>query len=302
MNNKKIKIGEQTTWDSHFIGWKPAIDALQKFHNPEGILFIGYLDEEAPFKYIKEKYIGFFHHLPNNSENIKNQDWCKNLKGLDFYLETEIWKSNEKKCKGIFTLCKYLAEYIKTKTYVPVENLYFPIPEQKIKFDWWKFLSNKNKKLLHPGNWVRNFNAFNEVRSPYQKAVTAGNWLFQNRNPDIEVLGYMTKEAYEKTICENIVFQCFYDVAASNTIIECISKNIPLIINRLPAAEEYLGKDYPLFYNTISEAENILFEIDKIFNGFKYLEKMNKSHLSLEKFANDFYNSKIYQNIKIPKY
>lgn len=56
-----------------------------------------------------------------------------------------------------------------------------------------------------------------------------------------------------------------------------ISGNTPLIINRLPAIEAYLGKEYPLFYNTMDEASKLSNSIDKIVEAHAYLKKLDKT-------------------------
>jgi hypothetical protein len=86
---------------------------------------------------------------------------------------------------------------------------------------------------------------------------------------------------------QNIVFINLIDASAVNTIIECIVRNTPIFVNRLPATEEALGISYPLFYNEISEVTNML-NMNKITEGYNYLSKMNKDKFKIETFINDF--------------
>jgi hypothetical protein len=37
-----------------------------------------------------------------------------------------------------------------------------------------------------------------------------------------------------------------------------LARGTPLLVNRLPAVEEYLGPDYPLFYADLSQIESLL--------------------------------------------
>jgi hypothetical protein len=167
-------------------------------------------------------------------------------------------------------------------------------------FNWNEFEANKDKLLLHPGHWSRNFDFFNRLKSPLKKAIT-GKHLFQNPEPNIVELGHQTKEKYDQLMNKNLLFQCYFDVGASNTIIECIGKNTPIIINRLPAAEEYLGVDYPLFYNSLEEAEELISNTQKQWNAHLYLRNMEKSRFSLQNFFKQFVNGKIYQSLKPAK-
>ena len=72
--------------------------------------------------------------------------------------------------------------------------------------------------------------------------------------------------------------------------------NIPAFVSRLPATEEYLGKDYPLFFNNNTEIENIINNeellILKLKEGNKYLFNLNKT-----KFSYDYFNRELYKFI-----
>jgi hypothetical protein len=77
-----------------------------------------------------------------------------------------------------------------------------------------------------------------------------------------------------------------HDVSACNTMLECIMNNVPVLTNRLPASEEYLGKDYTLFYESIDEANNLLTP-EKILEAHVYLKNKDKSKFEIEYFCNE---------------
>lgn len=296
---KKIKIVNKTSWSTHFIGWRPALDELIKLHNHQGVLFIGYLDDIASFTEIKEPFVGFFHHVPINPPNIGLADWSRKWKGLESYFDSPIWATNRKKCKGLFTLCNYTRDYIVSKTGCKASSLLYPFPDQKTLFSFDLFLNNKEKILFHPGNWSRNFEFINQIDSPYPKVIT-GKWLFQNPNSTIKSMGFVSNEVYDSILNCNIVLQNYFDVAASNTILECIAKNTPLFLNRLPAAEEYLGINYPLFYSSLAEAESMVRDVGLIYQGHIYLKNMDKSKYTLNYFLTSFYDSIVYKQLNQP--
>ena len=70
-----------------------------------------------------------------------------------------------------------------------------------------------------------------------------------------------------------------------NTVVECIVRCTPLVINRLPALEEYLGEDYPLFYEGYS-LEKVTRK--RIRQGHEYLKRLDKSKLRIETFISRF--------------
>jgi hypothetical protein len=102
----------------------------------------------------------------------------------------------------------------------------------------------------------------------------------------VEILEKLSNEDYDKLLSENLVFLNLIDCSAVNTVLECIVRNTPLIVNRIPAVEEILGKDYPGFYDTIGEAANICQDINVIIQIHVYLSKLNKERYSLEHFIN----------------
>ena len=78
-----------------------------------------------------------------------------------------------------------------------------------------------------------------------------------------------------------------YDTSANNAVVECIARNTPILINRLPASEEYLGKDYPFFFNDIDHASSLLYDLDKVYEAHIYLKNMDKKWISGTYFAQD---------------
>lgn len=51
----------------------------------------------------------------------------------------------------------------------------------------------------------------------------------------------LSNEAYDRLLTENIGFVALHDASANNTVIECIARATPLLVNPLPAVVEYLG-------------------------------------------------------------
>jgi len=84
------------------------------------------------------------------------------------------------------------------------------------------------------------------------------------------------------------VFLDLIDVSACNTLIECIVRNTPIVINRLPAIVEYLGEDYPLYYNTLEEATSLINDDRKILEAYRYLKTKDKEFLKMETFMKKF--------------
>ncbi len=110
--------------------------------------------------------------------------------------------------------------------------------------------------------------------------------LFNQIN-EVEVLTTLNNEDYDKLLSENIIFLNLVDASAVNTVIECIVRNTPIIINRLESLEELLGKNYPGFYDNLVHASSLCTNIEKITEIHRYLTRLNKDKYKLETFIND---------------
>lgn len=115
----------------------------------------------------------------------------------------------------------------------------------------------------------------------------------QDIRASVTLLEYLTDDEYDKIFSENVVFLHLIDASAANTVIECIVRNTPIVINRLPATVEYLGESYPLFYDDIDDIKELL-TIDNIIQAHEYLRAMNVKDLSIEEFMKAFQDPKIY--------
>lgn len=92
---------------------------------------------------------------------------------------------------------------------------------------------------------------------------------------------------YDKLLGSNIVFIDLYDSAANNTVLECIIRNTPIIINKTAGVIEYLGENYPLYFDNLEEVNDLL-QFEKIRETQLYLKNMNKEDISMEFFKNKF--------------
>ena len=113
--------------------------------------------------------------------------------------------------------------------------------------------------------------------------------LYENLNNTINsvnILDFKTNEEYDEMLTNNIVFLNFVDISASNTLIECIVRNTPIIINKHPSVVELLGGKYPLYYDTNNlqyDIYNILTYVN-IEKAHKYLKKIDKTKFTIGDF------------------
>ena len=176
-------------------------------------------------------------------------------------------------------------------------SVYHPIfnnsSNKQFSFDL--FLSNKS--ICHIGWWLRNFDTFINFNTPpsYSKKILIKNdfkqAFFKNfsipKNKQIEFKYQLSNDKYQEIFISSVIFVDIVDGVANNTILECIIFNTPIIIRRTASAEEYLGKEYPLFFES-TEDIFLLYEepilLNLIQESHKYLQNMDKTHVCMEIF------------------
>jgi hypothetical protein len=108
----------------------------------------------------------------------------------------------------------------------------------------------------------------------------------------VKVLEHLSNDEYDRLLSENVVFLHMQDAGAINTLIECVMRNTPILINRLPAVEQVLGSEYPLFFDNATTAATLACSPEAIRAAHKHLLKINKNPYSigyfLEKFVDTF--------------
>lgn len=278
---KKVKVEYPKLWTHHRGGWNYCVSHLIKaIHNPHSSLKLytnGVVDNFILGNNNESNWMGFLH-ITRSEKEIQ--------RGLE---------QKKLNCLGLFVLSNYTKEYVKEfQPHLDIETVYYPTTPCNLKFNFDKFLKNKDKKILHIGHWLRNFDAFYKIQTNKIRKVLI-NCTNLDFKPDFQVINYLDEPIYDQYLSENIVFLNLIDSSANSTILECIERNTPIIVNRLPAIEEYLGKNYPLFYNGLTEVGNL---IEKIQLGHEYLCKLDKSKFNMANFLETIQKSKIYHNVR----
>ena len=117
----------------------------------------------------------------------------------------------------------------------------------------------------------------------FDTSITQLNKLLKRNYESVTTIEQLNNSDYDKLLSNSVVMIKLEDASAVNTLIECIIRNTPVIVNRLPAVVEYLGPKYPLYYNELSETSN--FTIDHIRSAHIYLSKLNKVDLMVDSFV-----------------
>lgn len=134
------------------------------------------------------------------------------------------------------------------------------------------------------------------------------NNFIMSLKDSVELLNRQTNEEYDELLTENIVFINLIDASAVNTLLECVARNTPIVVNKHPSVIEILGDNYPLYYNKdcengISsnyylmnrEIEILLSKRGIIKRANDYLVNLDKSDIHIDTFKKNLY--KICKNV-----
>lgn len=253
--------------------------------------------------YISIPWMGVIHCTNITPEYLK-------LINTDLLFNDEIFIESLKNCKCIIVLSTYLENYVVAKLnalniIVPVKMIkYSCFDDNVVMFNWDNFINNNNKKIIQLGQQLRIITSIYVINTTFEKLWLPGtknnqhlNFIFSNECKlfnhiitEDEFNSVKTKylddyNEFDELLSLNIVFINLFDASANTTVIECIVRNTPIIVNRIEAIEEYLGSDYPLYFNDISEVPLLLTNYDKLYDAHIYLKNMVKSDLKINKFV-----------------
>ena len=307
----------------HRSGWSYVLNECYTYNNPSetAMLCDLYLDRTfhwdcATLKTIgvipyKKNWVGFIHHTCDVDYSEYN---------TVALFKNPVFRESLSCCKALYVLSTDLKNTIHLlglcPDTIPIIKLTHPTEFPDIIFSFQKFLENKNRKVVQIGAWLRNLNAINMLKLGknmlrLSKCVLKGKRMesyYRDNNVmtgdtterekkmcrdykansvvldgDVQVIDYLNDMDYDKLLSENIVFINLINASAVNTIIECIVRNTPIIVNRLSATVELLGDKYPLF-SDITDATNLL-TMDNIQAAYKYLKTMDKTQFKLSTFV-----------------
>ncbi|AYV84537.1 MAG: putative WcaK-like polysaccharide pyruvyl transferase [Hyperionvirus sp.] len=306
----------------HCGGWKWVINKMLKadiFNVNSNINFIDVaehyiIDDNNNMiipKFVNEnnKFIAIIH---GTCIGRSQNDTCCLKNVLD---ERNKFIANIKNCMCVFTFSEYAKKYISDIFVdkgidVPINVFKHPTGfNTLIKFDWEKFINNDDLKIIQIGQQLRYFSTIYRLRTKLKKMWLPGNvdkkWAIKSLKSELKEFNITDKidfasvsisyyedyNEYNKLLGNNIVLVHLRDANANNSVIECIARNNPLIVNKHPAVVEYLGENYPLYFNEIGDIQNLL-DKEEIRKGYEYLLNLDKSKLGFDIFADN-----IVQNI-----
>jgi hypothetical protein len=288
----------------HRGGWRDVqnvMDSNLNFSQNNNRVFYDNLDKEFLLKNGKfqlNPWIGIVHIIPTK-------------KSQNLIFRKSAFINSLKTCQGLITLAPNLTEYCKTQIQIqkknqaiqyniPLYTLKHPIADMNVPlFDFTLYSNNINKKIIQIGQQDRVLSSICIINTPnHEKLWLTGS---KNINEMIERLKIEARELnrkytpiqakytetyaeYDDLLTKNIVFIDLSAAVANNTVLECIVRNTPIIVNKIGGVPFYLGEDYPLYFKNYDDIPKLLNDPNAIRAAHIYLKNMDKTDLSIDYF------------------
>lgn len=304
-------------------GWNNVIEELRKissFNEKSTIDFIDSIENHFLVKQseaCEKPWAGFIHSTPFAFPSMGNVNISSLISNKNFIISL-------KHCMFIISFSDYTTKFLKQFIssilcpHVKILTIKHPCDTNVSKlFTLLKYSINEEKKLIQVGKRMRKGSSIYQVKAPLEfkkiwlpgcnikvemeKQVEEEIVLFSLPSTllldnEVTIQYFENDEDYDEEISKNIVFVDYLDVSASKTILECITRNTPIVVNKLEAVVEYLGENYPLYYKSLDDVPSLL-SIEKIEAAHEYLKNMDKEELTVSTLTKKLQNL-IYKNFQ----
>jgi hypothetical protein len=286
-NNVRVHVAKVSPDSDLIVKWSAGQWVKDTYETPVTLRERRSVTED----YIRVPFLLMWHNPPNMPK------WFDYINSPQMMLERPVFKKSMPNCVGIITFSDYMTQWVthNVDATIPVHTLKHPteIPENKFNFD--KFMANPEKSVIQIGYWLRKMCFIGSIQSPVYKKI----WLYggkhamdciqreciehhANNEPcgDMKdvLITRLSDELYDEVLTKNVIVLNLYDTS-----------HTPILVNKHPAVIEYLGPDYPLYYETYEEANRKLHNFDVIKAAHVYLKNSGlDTPLSYRNFIKSF--------------
>jgi hypothetical protein len=273
----------------HCYGWDYLIHKLSKIlpQSEAGIVIDDFVESffwDASKKPHLSPWIGISHFTPTAPEHL-------HTKTLNDLLQLPKFTESLPHCKLIIVLSSNTKKFFQDRINIPINIVHHP-KELPVRFALDSYL--KFPMLFHAGFYLRNFAKYYELNTKIARSFHISILRhIKHLQSDLEFYNipmnefrkrihvydrFLSDEEYLALLTNQISFCWLYDSSANNSILESIASRSPIVVNRLPATVEYLGDNYPLYYENIRYDPNErLLDRKLLSETIDYLE--HRSHL-----------------------
>ena len=300
MNSARLNIVRPISWPEHNAGWRWVVELLtEHLHDPNGTRCVTAVEDELYlYGAIEEPWVGFVHQVPKQSLRFPD---------LERLVQLTAWHASLPYCRGLWVVSEYLRCALRNLgVTVPIGLVRYATPTPTT---YWtpEALRTGAREVHFIGEFLRNYQAFYDLDAGDRTKVLFAPPGFDPEaleiadDGSVEVRNRVDSAAYEHTLARSVVFLNLFDAPANTTVVECLARATPLIINRLAGVEEYLGVDYPLFYDTLDEAAALLRSEERLIAGSRHLAALPiQQEITASAFLDNLQRTAIYRELPIP--
>lgn len=310
-----------TNFGYHRHGWNWVVGKLaERFHADRATsMLLSFAEQQLLFPGFNSRYysltpptkpwVGIFHLPPHVPPIQSRTHQLRRL--LNEPTLAEIMAS----CVATVSLSSYLQTFLQESILPgrPAFSLLHPAPYEVPRFLPELFLerlrSSGRLRLVQLGFWLRKHHLIHRLMERRPTAIEAFqvgiNTPRQKQallvdaaahavpmHPDVCLTSKLTNQQYDTLLCSSLVLLPVYDTSANNSLIECITRCTPVLLERHPASEEYLGADYPLFYQSFAQLCEWLADtslVERVLQAHRHLLDLHQTrHLEIGRCQRDF--------------
>lgn len=253
---------------------------------------------------VVDDWVGIIHITPNTPDYL-------DIISIDRLLGNNYFRDSLPYCNGIIVLTEYLANYLRERLpEVRIVAIKHPTPIESLKFvyDHDRFTNKESPVVVQVGQQMRKLSTIFQIHTELPKVWLTGMRdyakMYQQLLKEIkyfkldiqqfdfdgvEVKYVEDPNEYNDIITNNIIILNMIDASANNAVLELLVRNVPFFINKLPPIVEYLGEDYPMYYNDLKSVETIInnrVELDNLFlKTHRYLQTIDRNPIRLSNFS-----------------
>lgn len=277
-------------WKHHLEdgGWEWVCSHITKhFHSSKSEILMYTAYEYQVREKIFHPHIAWFHQVINGYK-----------RSLTNIVKSDFWENNRKKLVHALTVSKNQENFLRDHGVEKITTILHPTPLNVPKWDKNKFCLDK--KIYHVGFHLRNIKAFEELAHEARKLFEFCYLVPKNditidpqTLPSVKIIPRVNAGEYNRILTSAVVFFDLVDTTANNTILECIARGTPVLVNPIGGVRDYLGAKYPLYYRSnkeiltlvkmisegriLSEAHEYLLSIRERFSIDKFISKLKKT-------------------------
>lgn len=292
---------------AHRSGWPFVMQAVQRYSNNQGILVDDFCEQTFAYnpqskdskhiaKHLSNPWVGILHHPLSITSPIKH-DASHQLINIGTRLD---WQRCQSNLRGIVVLSDTLQQFVQEWLRVPTITIKHPTDLHCPQFDFDKW--NDDKQIVCVGFFLRDTRILHRTTQPryytFSRCKPFLDWMRRRdrklahlekkselHTTQVNDLPFLDNHKYDKTLASSVVVTWLYGAAANNTVVECIARNTPIVVNKLPSVVEYLGEEYPLYASNTQEIWRHITNVDKIKAAHEHLKQLDKSYLDANNFA-----------------